>query len=202
MIQPEAVGAGRVGVNAFRPGATQTGRAGRVCGNLRSPTKAPMRYARTYEAMSPDVPSPTAQGIEILGDYPKPPSLHWALVLLYYMLTFGIFGVIWTFRQAAWVRRLEPTCNAIFILVVAFALPLLLMFGGDEPSMRVLRLLGNLGSFMAFVWAYLLMRRAIEDRFELNISLIMTVFFPLFYLQYHLTRIARGEYALQGDVRF
>jgi hypothetical protein len=78
-----------------------------------------MRYTTTLEVMNPDVPSPTSQVSET-PDYRKPPSVHWALVLLYHMSTFGIFDVIWGFRQAAWVRRLDPTRNAIFILVVAF----------------------------------------------------------------------------------
>src|SRR4029078_12481984 len=61
---------------------------------------------------------------EHMTDYPQPPALHWGLVLLFHMITFGVFGVIWVFRQAIWVRHMDPTSNAVLKSSVAFALGL------------------------------------------------------------------------------
>src|ERR1700742_3812362 len=36
------------------------------------------------------------------GSYPDPPNLHWALVLLFDMLTCGLFSLAWNLVQAAW----------------------------------------------------------------------------------------------------
>jgi hypothetical protein len=44
------------------------------------------------------------------------------------------------------------------------------------------------------VWSYFWMRSAIEDRFDLDLSGVMTFFFNVLYLQYHMRRIARGEH--------
>ena len=128
------------------------------------------------------------------GDYRRPPSLRWGYVSLFHMVTFGIFGMFWTFKQALWVRRIDPTSNALFVLVVAFILAFIPLFLDDETSIGSVRLLLNVSCFVSFAWAYLMMRAAIEARFDLNLSGLMTVFFHFLYLQYHLTRIAKYEH--------
>ena len=115
------------------------------------------------------------------------------------MLTFGIFGVVWMFRQAVWVRQIDPMSNAVLKMSVAWILPLLVMFGGDSPGWGVLRLLANLASALAFAWAYLSMRRAIEDWFGVSLNVVLTVLFTFLHVQHHLTRIARSERALIVD---
>jgi hypothetical protein len=52
----------------------------------------------------------------------------------------------------------------------------------------------RLGFAVAWVWSYLSMRQSVEARFDLNLSGIMTFFFTVFYLQYHMTSIAKGEH--------
>src|ERR1051325_9971657 len=37
-----------------------------------------------------------------------PPDLHWALVLLFTIVTFGIFGIVWVFIEASYVKRVDP----------------------------------------------------------------------------------------------
>src|SRR5688500_8547691 len=53
-------------------------------------------------------------------NYRKPPSLHWALLLLFSFLTGGILFVVWMFRQAAWVRRIDPSSKALRVLAIGF----------------------------------------------------------------------------------
>ncbi len=132
---------------------------------------------------------------EPVTDYPRPPAMHWGYVLLFHMLTFGIFGSVWMFRQAMWVRQIDPMSNAVFKMSVAWILVVVVIWSGDSPAWGTLRLVANLGSFLAFVWAYLSMRRAIEDRFDLSLNVVLTVIFSFLYVQHHLTRIARSEHA-------
>ena len=45
-----------------------------------------------------------------------PPDLHWALVLVIAMVT-GIFGWIWMFIQAGYVKKIDPTSRARLFLI-------------------------------------------------------------------------------------
>jgi hypothetical protein len=144
------------------------------------------------------VSSPSVPPSGEVAAYPKPPSLHWALVLLFAVLTCGIFSLVWMFIQAWWVRRIDPTCKALFVLAVGIPLQFIVDLGG------VIAGVGNGREFLHFialligavttVWSYLWMRSAIEDRFDLDLSGVMTFFFSVLYLQYHMSRIARGEH--------
>ena len=126
--------------------------------------------------------------------YPKPPSLHWALVLLFAALTCGIFAIVWMFIQAAWVRRIDPTCDALIVLAVGIPLQIGLGLAGHD-------LLAALVSVVATTWAYFLMRSVLEVRFGVAHSLIMTFFFNSLYLQYHMTDIADGVHVPRGPLR-
>jgi hypothetical protein len=126
--------------------------------------------------------------------YPEPPSLHWALVILFNVLTKGTFVTIWVFFQAAWVRRIDPSSKALVVLAVALAcaVPPIVLVGESELTLTLW--LVGLGYTGAFIWAYFSMRQSIEARFDLNLSGLMTLVFSVFYLQYHMTRIAKGEH--------
>ncbi|MET0935997.1 MAG: pilin [Luteibacter sp.] len=50
---------------------------------------------------------------------PEPPSLHWFLVALFTLLTLGIFGIVWPFIQASWVRKIDPSSKARTWLIVS-----------------------------------------------------------------------------------
>jgi len=138
---------------------------------------------------------------------PKPPSLHWALVLLFSLLTGGILFLVWMFRQAAWVRRIDPMSKALRVLVIAFLTPILAVvaavaLGAEGPLPTVIVLAGRLIFAVAWVWSYFSMRNSIEARFGLNLSGLLTFFFTVFYLQYHLRRIAKGTHTPHRDGLF
>ena len=71
---------------------------------------------------------------EHTADYTRPPALHWGLVLVFHMLTFGIFSAVWMFRQAIWIGRIDPMSNPVVKLSLAFLLSLLGMVGDDSPA--------------------------------------------------------------------
>lgn len=51
---------------------------------------------------------------------PMPPSLPWGLLLLFTLLSFGIFGIIWPFIQASWIRKIDKQSKARPLLAAAF----------------------------------------------------------------------------------
>lgn len=132
-----------------------------------------------------------------LDDYERPPSLHWALVLVFWMLTCGLFGLIWMYRQAAWVRRIDPSSKALWVLLAAFACavvlpPMALILGVGQRGLTATVAAARLGFAVAWVWSYFSMRRSLEERFDLSLSALLTFFVPVFYLQHHMTQIAKG----------
>ncbi len=142
------------------------------------------------DAQTPQAPPPPPASMSRSEDvaYPKPPSLHWGLVMLFTVFTFGIFGIVWMFVHARWIRRIDPTSNALFVLAVGIPVQIVLGLDGND-------LLASLVGAVATTWAYFMMRSSVEARFGMALSGIMTFFFNMLYLQYHLTGIAEGEHA-------
>lgn len=158
--------------------------------------------------MAPPAPPPVAAASPSTSPLPAtatPPSprLHWALLLLLTVVTLGIFYVVWLFIQGAWVRKIHARSNAITLLVVY----LVLVLGGEIVSAGAAKdsteaaaggMLVLAGSIAAIV-AIFSMRRSMLDYFNqagsigLKLSWLLTLLFGAFYLQYHLTRIARWK---------
>lgn len=168
------------------PGMTTWSRVDEVLSSGGAPGAPP-----PLDPETPHAPPPASVSRSEDVAYPKPPSLHWALVLLFTVLTCGIFGVVWMFVHASWLRRIDPTCNALFVLAVGIPLQIVLGLDGHD-------LLAALVGTVTTTWAYFLMRSAVEARFGMALSGIMTFFFNLLYLQYHMTGIAEGEHAPRG----
>ena len=160
--------------------------------------------------MPPPMPvstsTPTAQAGAMRGSQssaPLPPKLHWALVLLFTVLTLGIFFIVWIFIQAAWVRKIHPASNAMTLLVVYLVLVLLgqVIAGASEKDSAEAAtgsLLVLVGSIVSIV-AIFSMRRSMIDYYNktepigLRLSGALTFFLGVFYLQHHMTHIARQQ---------
>ena len=173
---------------AWCPGMTTWRPVSEVLGSD-GPPEVPPRLDSEIPSAPPPAPVSRSQDLE----YPRPPSLHWALVLLFTVLTFGIFAIVWMFVHAMWVRRIEPTTNALFVLIVGIPLQILLGLDGYE-------FLAALVGGVATTWAYFSMRSAVEAHFGVALSGIMTFFFNLLYLQYHMTDIAERGLANAAGV--
>jgi GYF domain 2 len=152
-----------------------------------------------------------------------PPSLHWALVFLFNLLTGGIFGFVWIFVQAGWVKSIDPSSTAIrdYLLGmilgafggIAFGISTVVAIGtGDiSPDNLTIEALGSMGMgfliLMAFVVAGVIfhikalfgMRASLVryyntvEPINLRLSAIMTLIFNILYFQYHFTRIANWK---------
>jgi hypothetical protein len=138
--------------------------------------------------------------------YPDPPNLHWALVLIIGIFTCGLFCTIWDFVQSAWMRRVNPRSNALFLYIAEFVVSFL---GGVGRTFLVFTSVFRhsyhsywplgLGTFLVAITLLELarfdMRRSMEEHFNgpepigLSLSGVMTFFFGVYYFQYHFTRI-------------
>jgi hypothetical protein len=146
-----------------------------------------------------------------------PPDLHWALVWLLGAMTGGLFMIFWTFKQAFFVKKLDPTSKAVMLIalqfvlaaaaIVAIVVGVIASIGASESGAAygvtsiwiVLIGIVVLAEIVAVVLALAAifgMRSSIERYYNtvepigLRLSGVMTFFFNLLYFQYHFSRIA------------
>ena len=134
---------------------------------------------------------------------PLPPQLHWALVLLFTILTLGIFFIVWIFIQAVWVKKIHPKSNAITLMVIYLVLVLLgqAISGGSEKDSNeaaAASMLVFIGAIVSIVGIFSIRRSMIDyynkvEPIGLRLSGALTFFLGVFYLQHHMTRIARWK---------
>jgi uncharacterized membrane protein len=133
---------------------------------------------------------------------PAPPSLHWGVVLLLVAITFGVFGIVWLFVEANWVRKINPKSKApLFALAYLGSIVGEFFLTGDLAVMgAVLRLVG----VVLYLVAVFQMRSDIEDYYArlnpvgLQLGAAMTFFFNVIYFQYHFPEIREAQ---QNPVR-
>lgn len=147
----------------------------------------------TAQHMPPPIPGAAATPTM---PAPRPPSLHWAIVLVLALVTWGLFAAIWMFVHAVWVKRIDPKSKALYVLAggVAFALVVGIISGITGGGDAGPALLVRLAWIAAVLVAYFDMRAAVEVRFDVELSGILTFFFSVFYLQHHLRLIAKGQH--------
>jgi hypothetical protein len=174
-----------------------------VIGNIPVPAAAPQPAAGAVYGTPAAYGAPAGYAAPAVSQYPPPPSLHWGILILLGVLTCGIFGWVWAFIQAAWVKKVQPESKALLYYGIAVGL-FVLMFGGAfmagmqgqagagrEPVLLLFRL----GGAIMWLVAAFNMRSSIEDHFNsaepigLSLNGVMTFFFSIYYFQYHFTRI-------------
>src|SRR5258708_5856421 len=78
------------------------------------PAAVPVAAQPNYAALGAQQVPPTAG--------PIPPNLHWALVLIFAMFTFGLFGIVWIFVESSFVKKIDPRNISRALFIVAFLL--------------------------------------------------------------------------------
>jgi hypothetical protein len=160
------------------------------------PYEAPPPVAEVYTP--PAAPIPTARAVQ------PPPAFHWGWVLLISILTLGLFYVVWAFVQAVWVKRMDPSSNALKLLAIYLVLTIVGEWladssaSKDAPQVLVGALLSLTGAVIS-IFAFFSMRRSLlahygDEGIEpagLKLGRVMTFFFNVLYFQYHFTRIAK-----------
>ncbi len=174
-----------------------------VIGNIPVPAAAPQPAAGTVYGAPAAYGAPAGYAAPAVSQYPPPPSLHWGILILLGVLTCGIFGWVWAFIQAAWVKKVQPESKALLYYGIAVGL-FVLMFGGAfmagvqgqaGAGREPVFLLFRLGGGIMWLVAAFNMRSSIEDHFNsaepigLSLNGVMTFFFSIYYFQYHFTRI-------------
>ncbi|HEY6392377.1 MAG TPA: DUF4339 domain-containing protein [Bryobacteraceae bacterium] len=140
---------------------------------------------------------------------PIPPNLHWALVLIISMFTFGLFGLVWIFVESSFVKRIDPRNISRALLIVAFVLDfayvgltMFAAFAGGTSDATMVAGMGFLIMVIVVVCAILAffkMRSSLVQYYNtvepigLKLSGVMTFFFNIYYFQHHFTRIAEWK---------
>ncbi len=138
---------------------------------------------------------------------PLPPELHWALVLLFTMVTCGLFGIVWALVQAGWVKKIVPRSNALLMygMYVAFlllgtAVSFAGALGGPEAIQAVMvSWLFTLAALVCLLVGAFNIRSCLLEYYNsvepigLRLSAVMTFFFNTLYFQYHMSRIHRWK---------
>ncbi|MFP5236665.1 MAG: GYF domain-containing protein [Acidobacteriota bacterium] len=165
----------------------------RVVGDI--PLAAPV-------SMAGEIPVPA---VPLPGNLPWPVLLVTYLWRVPYLQILSWFVIIWRFVQANWARKLSGKNNALVLVAMdvvglfsggvliglgaVIHQPLFTMFGG---------LLMIAGAICGLVAAFSI-RDAMEGYYNtvenigLSMSGVMTFFFNVIYIQYHINRIARWK---------
>jgi hypothetical protein len=150
----------------------------------------------------PPTPAQIAQ-MPLAPEYPDPPNLHWGLVLLFSVISCGLFIYAWDLVQGAWMRKLEPQSKAVYYYAVATGLALLvfcLSFSASvnhtkNPLVNYI----NLCVFVVILIGRYSLKASLEEHYNavepmgLMLGGIMTFFFGCIYFQYHLNDIVRRK---------
>ncbi len=158
--------------------------------------------------------SPQTTAALATSPYQDPPSLHWALVLLFAVFTCGVFMLIWNIIVSAWLKRVQANSTALlYWIAAAICIVLITLTPGAavhyafRPGIHAHSGGNAFGSLLFIVyWVLKLVARfmeqaSLEEHFNgpepigLRLNPVMTFFFGGLYFQYHLTRIAAMKQA-------
>src|SRR5580658_8169954 len=54
------------------------------------------------------------------ADTPMPPGLHWGLVLLFTVVTCGLFAMVWAFVEAAFAQKLQTKSTPMLFYAIGW----------------------------------------------------------------------------------
>lgn len=163
---------------------------GQVIGNIKASdaVAAQSGFGDGLPPLEADSPSNS----KILG-------LHWGLLLLLTICTFGLFGIVWGFLQAAYVRRLRSDSKAIIYYAIGIAVLFIGVALRDDHSSGSFYSPEQLVCGVFKLVALFSMKESLEDYYSneedigLTLSGVMVFFFGSIYLQYHFNRIRKWK---------
>jgi hypothetical protein len=133
----------------------------------------------------------------------NPPNLHWALVLLFTLLTCGLFSAVWNLVQAEWMKKVDPQSKALGYYLGAIgtlAVAVVLSFQvahrhGPNTGAGVM----NLVYFALLIVGRFSMKASLEQYYNtvepigLSLSGVMVFFFGDIYFQYKFNEIMQRK---------
>jgi len=155
-----------------------------VIGNIPVPVAAP-------------APTPASVAAAAAAQYPAPPSLHWAIVLLLAVVTCGLFLWVWAIVQANWMRKIQPASKAMVLWSFAILLSLIevVLAAFPDDTAKAVGIVLRLGGAILWIAGAFSMKSSIEEHYNtaepigLELNGVMTFFFNVLYFQYHFTKI-------------
>jgi hypothetical protein len=160
---------------------------------------------------SPVYGMPAVQG-SAAESVPLPPNLHWAallaiLIVLNFVQIGVVLNIVWTFILANWARKLDGDNNTMVYVamypagvVAGFIAIVVSSMGRSEPGpLAGIGFLLIIGGFIAYVVGMFKIKAAMEAYYNFNeniglhLSGVMTFFFSIVYLQFHVNRIAKWK---------
>lgn len=179
--------------------------AGTVYGMPGSPGTPSYGTATPYQPAS--VYSGTPGYSSAMTGTPVPPDFHWALVLLISFFC-GIFQLVWLFVENSFIRKLNREDNSLLFLLSGMGLQVVaavilvavaVQHQGDTVGFTLVFWAMILGGAVLQIMSYFKMRNTLVEYYNtvepinLRLSGVMTFFFPVFYFQYHFSRIANWK---------
>jgi hypothetical protein len=135
-----------------------------------------------------------------------PPTMHWAVVLILSWVTCGLGGLVWSFKEALFVKKIDPSSKSVAMLMIAslamvvqvifYFIAMRSMSMDALQSASAITLLLNLVVIVTGLIAIFGMRSSLVryynsvENIGLKLSGAMTFFFSVLYFQYHFSRIA------------
>ncbi|WP_446744419.1 DUF4339 domain-containing protein [Silvibacterium acidisoli] len=151
------------------------------------------------------VPQPVYQVSAMNTDslYPDPPNLHWGLVLLFDILSCGLFQIAWDLVQSSWMKKVAPQSKAFYYYCACAGCGVLIFFVSffqaqhhhHSPLLGLLQI----ADFILVLIGRFSLKASLEQHFNtvepmaLQLSGVMTFFFGGIYFQYHLNDIVRRK---------
>jgi hypothetical protein len=134
-------------------------------------------------------------GMRSAASLPRPPGLHWTIVLLLTIATAGIFLDVWFIVQAIWAKRFDRDSRALVLYIIGIVLSVLAEIlitrnsptGVTAPVVIAVLVLMVVASFRVrdTLGEYI---TAVEGR-PTYLSGVMTLVFGPIYLQYHMGKV-------------
>ncbi len=141
--------------------------------------------------------------VAVATAYPDPPNLHWALVLLFGIISCGLFTAAWDIVQAVWMRQVAPQSRALYYYLIYAAdivlIAILSYIAAQHHVKNPMISLLQLAAYVLVLIGRFSLRSSLEKHFNeaepmgLLLSGVMTFFFGAIYFQYHFNDINRRK---------
>jgi hypothetical protein len=156
------------------------------------------------------VPQPQYSALPVVAGpiRPDPPNLHWGLVLLFGVLTCGLFNTAWNLVQAAWMKTVAPQSRALYYYIGSVCTLAFIFLDSLQAGFAHSK--GSSEGLLNLVYLILLLigrfslRSSLEEYYNsvepagLRLSGVMTFFFGDIYFQYHLNQIMLRKRAFRA----
>jgi hypothetical protein len=84
-----------------------------------------------------------------VSQYPDAPNLHWGLYTLFSVITCGLFSVIFTTVQAAWLKKVQPNSNGLIFYIACYVIYVIRFIRSRAATLSVLAMMSQHRSFTA-----------------------------------------------------